>query len=402
VSRYVNGLSSLTVPDRFGEYPQGAGAYVGTNDCQNPLFAAALPDGSRLDVATLCHAPPGPRTRDLVHYVHIGGVPNTLLHFDPNNPAASALTASDWVKIVGKDPLHGDLSGIDPHMIEDYRPRAGVAPPGSANNADPINGHDWVTDQGSAHVLPVDLQYACIFPLATPRDCTLPQNQHFCDCPSVGGALTPEELPPVCNQVTQTQQIGAKAYPTRRELLVAKMLGNQATVASLCPIHPTEMGTGDPLYGYRPAVASLVDPLKEELVAQCLPQRSRCTVLVQLPPAAGGSCLHPSCDSTFGLSTPPASVLADYCRTLEAQYTAVATPDAGYVGPDPAHQSVCELKELTAANDAADFQAGTCANSMDPGWCYVTGAAAGRCSQAVNFSHGAQLDGMVHIGCTAP
>jgi hypothetical protein len=269
IQRYVTGLTSATVPDRNGEYPLGASSYVGTPDCQNPLFAASLPDGSKTDVNSLCHATPGPRGKDLVFYAHIGGVPNSLLHFKPGDSASSTLTAADWVQILGKDPEAYDYSGIDPHMIESYQPRAGLAPAGSPNGTDAISGHEWITDTGMGHILQVDRQYACVFPLVdatenpTTRDCTLAQNANFCDCPHTAGSVTTAQLPPVCDQTTITHQTGAKAYPTIRELLLAKKLGKQGLVSSICPIHAADNATNDdPLYGYRPAVELMVDALK--------------------------------------------------------------------------------------------------------------------------------------------
>jgi hypothetical protein len=267
ILRYVTGLSSPIVPDRLGEYPVGASAYVGTNDCTNPLYAASLPDGSATDAATLCNLPPGTRSPSLVFYTHIGGVPYELLHFAPGDVNASTLTDSDWVKILGNDPLHFDYTGIDPHMIESYAPRSGVAAPGSANSADPVNGHDWVTDTGTGHVLNVDREYACIFPLAdssgnpTTRDCTQAQNQSFCDCPRTSGSLTAEQLPPICDPTTQSTQTGAKAYPTIREIEVAHLMGAQGIVASICPQHVAEESPGDPLYGFRPGISMLISRL---------------------------------------------------------------------------------------------------------------------------------------------
>ena len=275
IQRYVNGLTSLTVPDRFGEYPVDSSgnitspSYVGTNDCTNPLFAAVLPDGTKTDAKSLCQLPPGPRTKNLVFYAHIGGVPNQLLHFTPENPAASVLTDTDWVKILGSDPLNYDYTGIDPHMIESFTPRANIAPPGSANDADPINGHDWVTNSGAGHILNVDLEYACIFPLVdqtgapTTRDCTLPQNQNFCQCPHTQGSVTADQLPPICDPTTQTTQTGVPAYPTIRELLLGKLMGTQGVVSSICPQHPADNAAGDdPLYGYRPAMTAIIDRVK--------------------------------------------------------------------------------------------------------------------------------------------
>jgi len=278
IGRYVNGLTSPTVPDRDGEYPGSStgmitsSSYVGTNDCTNPLFASALPTGSgSLDQATLCNLPQGQRSPTLVFYTHIGGVPYTLLHFTPGDVNASALTDADWAKILGNDPLSYDYAGIDPHMIESSQPRAGIAAcPGAT---DPINGCDWVTNlpfpppATGGHILNVDREYACTFPLVdqngtpTTRDCTLAQNQNFCDCPHVPGSLSGAQLPPICDPTTQTTQTGAKAYPTIRELLLAKMMGPQGIVASICPQHVAEESPGDPLYGFRPGISMLISRL---------------------------------------------------------------------------------------------------------------------------------------------
>jgi hypothetical protein len=276
IGRYVTGLTSTTVPDRAGEYPSGSSSYVGTKDCTNPLFATGLPT-SGTSTSALCNLTPGPRTPDMVFYAHIGGVPSSLLHFKHGDPASSTLTSADWVKILGNDPQNYDYSGIDPHMIESYQPRSGIAPPGSANGADAINGHDWITDQPvgvmGGHVLQVDREYACIFPLSdsngnpTARDCSVPQNANFCDCPHMAGTVNAMQLPPVCDQTTITKQIAAKAYPTIRELLVAKLLGTQGIVGSICPVDTSDNAThDDPLYGYRPAVEMMIDRMKTALV----------------------------------------------------------------------------------------------------------------------------------------
>jgi hypothetical protein len=291
IGRYLTGLTSTTVPDRSGEYPAAdAGVdasaaspsgYVGEANCTNPLFAASLPDpsalgvtgdaGASIDPAMLCNLAVGSRPAGWVFYTHIGGVPSSLLHYTPGNVSASSLTDADWTKILGRDPQNYDYTGIDPHMIESYQPRSGVAPPGSANNADPANGHDWITDQPvgvqGGHILQVDRQYACTFPLidstgaVVTRDCTLAQNANFCDCPHLAGTLTAAQLPPICDQTTTTRQIGAKAYPTIRELLLAKLLGTQGIVASICPQHVQEAMPGDPLWGYRPALGTLITRL---------------------------------------------------------------------------------------------------------------------------------------------
>ena len=106
-------------------------------------------------------------------------------------------------------------------------------------------------------------EYACIFPLISPRDCTMPQNQNFCSCPHTPGSVTADEVPPICDPTTQTTQTGVAAYPTIRELLVAKLMGTQGVVSSICPQHVADNASGDdPLYGYRPAMTAIIDHVK--------------------------------------------------------------------------------------------------------------------------------------------
>jgi len=432
IQRYEIGLSNPTVPDRNGEYPVTNGgmssAYVvGNNDCTNPLFAGKLPTGGT-DSATLCNLPPGTRTKDMVFYAHIGGVPSLLLHFAPNDAAASTLTDADWVKILGTDPLSYNYTGIDPHMIESFAPRAGIPGPGSANNADPINGHDWVTNSGAGHILNVDREYACTFPLsnaagvATPRDCTQPQFANFCDCPHTAGSVTAAQLPPICDQTTITQQVGAKAYPTIRELELAHLMGTQGIVSSICPIDVADNAAGDdPLYGYRPAVAVIIDRLSAALTNQCLPEQLtvqpdgsvQCLILVQLPPSVGGSCTNPSCDAKMGLVGPGGviagsgstattfdqSVLDSFCAAQEAAYQQEVQAAGSNTGiQDPAQQSVCAFTQFTPMANPTDFQGGSCKTATNPGWCYVTGAAAGTCPQAIVFAN-QPSNGTINLQC---
>ena len=75
-----------------------------------------------------------------------------------------------------------------------------------------------------------------------------------------------EDTPPTCDTTIPTQQDFARAYPTIRELLLAKLLGSQGVVSSMCPIHTVDNATGDdPLYGYRPAMNAVVDRIKGSL-----------------------------------------------------------------------------------------------------------------------------------------
>jgi hypothetical protein len=320
------------VPDRTTEYPVGANCYQGgignpecspttkldasKLNCTNPLFAMWIPEGTpeTLDSGGLCNIGNGrgPRTPDLIFYAHIGGVPHQLLQSSPGDstglcpkganpadcPQKDTLTSSDWTKILGQgwattpsppgvtNPNQYDYMGIDPHMVEGFAPRPGVigltmGPNPTGGGTDPINGGDWITDTPSpSHVLPVDREYACIFPLSTPRDCSNFMDyatQEECDCSTPGLPL--DAVPSVCGLKNPsspyamgtndyTTQYYAKAYPTIRELQLAELLGPQGVVSSLCPIHTTDNAQGnDPLYGYRPAVTALVARMKAALAA---------------------------------------------------------------------------------------------------------------------------------------
>jgi hypothetical protein len=437
--RYVLGLTSPMVPDRLGEYPAGQNNYVfGDNDCTNPLFASSLPSGKALmgTVAstTLCNLPVGTRTKDLIFYAIIGGVPHQLLHFDPTDAQKSQLSQADWVRILGtgpaslaidtlsNDPANFNYNGIDPHMYESDKDRTTItgvtfdttgtnalSAANSANGSDGTNGREWTTDQpynmmtGSyvPHVLPVDREYACIFPLAAPRDCTQAQNNYQCDCPNTATGITADQTPPLCDPKNPTSQVAAKAYPTIRELQVARLMGNNGIVSSLCPIDVNDNATkDDPNYGYRPAVATIINRLKNALTNQCLPQKLAvgtgnsdqvpCLILVQMPVNNKGSCLNPVCNTQQGLSVPASDVLTKFCASAEATFNANGGSKAGLT--DPATQSVCVLQQLTPNTFPADFVNGSCESATaDPGWCYVTNAKG--CAQAIIFPTGSPPQG---------
>jgi hypothetical protein len=167
------------------------------------------------------------------------------------------------------------------------------------------------------------------------------------------------------------------------------MMGAQGIVASICPIDVTDNAAGnDPNYGYRPAVNAIVERLKPNLANVCLPNKIGvtadgsvpCSILVTLPGA--GSCTNPTCPAGLGLSVPPKALLASFCASEEQDYAG----EKGAPG-DPTLASVCELTQLTASADPLDFDAnGSCAASVDKGWCYVEGAGAEGCAQTILFS----------------
>lgn len=206
IDRYVRGLTDRKVPNRGTEHDE-AGTYVHAETCTNPLFAAELPaeEGDEL-----CHLPDGPRSRELVFFGLIGGVPGQLVTGSP-----------DWTKILGADPDTYDETGIDPHMIQSLSPRAGLTGadlPRGDNGSDPVHGREWNTMKD-------DLQYACTFELPAPRTCA--PSDSSCDCSAVETGTNP----PLCG-VQADQQVRGKAYPTPRQLRVAKGLAHRAVVAS--------------------------------------------------------------------------------------------------------------------------------------------------------------------------
>jgi hypothetical protein len=189
-----------------------------------------------------------------------GGVPWQLLTEnvkDPTSPFKSQLSDADWQRILGKDPATYQLEGIDPHMIESIKPRPGIAcGTGAPDTCDPFHGREWDTSTSRSKI---DLQYACTFPLPTPRDCSLPGGA-TCDCGSnYSGPLC---APNPNDNNNLTLQTRGKAYPTIREFRVVKEMGPNGVIASLCP---RTIDPNDKDYGYKPAFFTLIDRMRNSL-----------------------------------------------------------------------------------------------------------------------------------------
>ena len=140
-------------------------------------------------------------------------------------------------------------------MIESITPREGtspligaaLAPPSSPPLANPINGHERNIVGGN------DLQYSCIFPIPSPRDCSASGSS--CDCHSPNDGTNN----PVCQAVDgtySTSQGFAKAYPPTRILQVLKGVGGAAVLSSICPKNVTDATRED--YGYRPVIGATI------------------------------------------------------------------------------------------------------------------------------------------------
>ncbi len=171
VDRYVTGLTSQNVTDRHG------------NVVPNPLFSKLDPTDQSSHV----------RGAGMVYVAGIVGVPwqdiarrredgtpDLLDGLDLYGRPAGGIMHGDelvlndaWDLMLGDPESH--VSPGDPLMIESVEPRSGthpltgdpVQPPG-AGDANPINGSEYSIPSRD------DLQYACIFDLPVPRDCTDP------------------------------------------------------------------------------------------------------------------------------------------------------------------------------------------------------------------------------------
>ena len=138
-------------------------------------------------------------------------------------------------------------------MVESELPRAGIA----AGND--VNGREHSTIDVTSGTTPDDLEYACILPLATPRDCTQrdPATE-YCACyeGDVDRALC-EQTPGT--SAPGTTQYWAKAYPGLRQLEVLQAQGDNAILASVCARNVADPNASD--FGYRPAIDAIVERL---------------------------------------------------------------------------------------------------------------------------------------------
>jgi hypothetical protein len=250
---------------------------------------------------------------------------------------------------------------LDPLMIESVDPRQGTHPitgaalkqPGPGLGEAP-NGSEWTITKRN------DLQYACTFPLNKPINCTLPENQFGCDCNVEANTNNP-----LCwnGSAFGTMQHSAKAYPGRRQLAVLKGVGANAIVASVCPANMTNADADD--YGYRPAIAAIVDRLKSALQGTCWDQ--------QLRPNPDGTVQCIVLEATKGETDAEGNTECAPCSGVRAEATdqskAALATDPAFV--DNGLKCVCELMQT---EPGTAMQACTTENPLQSpveGWCYV-------------------------------
>jgi len=234
--------------------------------------------------------------------------------------------------------------------VEDFQKR-GVGP------TEPNGG-----DRSINTTAPDDLQYSCIFPLKDPvpngPDCTVKS--------------APDS--PLCDATVHSTQINAKAYPGTRELAVLRGLGIQGIPASICPANidqPTlPNGDPDPSFGYRPAIKTIVDRLKEALGGKCLP--------FKLKPAVDGStpCVVIEAIHLDGGQSPCTDPGRQPVDPTHVPAVEAAKKDAFAPVGDFVWNSFCEITQLSGKFDDMGSDRYQCQNldAVPPninGWCYV-------------------------------
>jgi hypothetical protein len=336
VQRYIDGLTGKQVPNR-----------AGTALVDNPLFK---------DLSTACTTNgscKAARDPSLVFFAGIVGVPWQDIAKDPANLASGFMTGPtiDWPRIIGDRA--NNLPPGDPLMIQSVAPRAGLAPPNSGPDSNPINGHEWDPSQDATPN--ADLQYACVFTLPTSRVCT-PDNA-ACDC---NGA--PEtRFNPLCQNASgqySTTQVRAKAYPGTRHLEVLQGMGDQGIVASICPANLNQANKSAADYGYNHAVDALIDRRRTKLRGRCLPRPLEiapdgtvpCVVLEGFRPGANQAC---NCEGDAGH---PGRVTAS---------NDVITPEM-----QSRFSCICEIVQLSGAQ-LTSCQSEVSMDMSSNGWCYV-------------------------------
>ncbi len=264
-----------------------------------------------------------------------------------------------WEVILG-DPEAG-VPPLDPLMIAQSEPRTGVhpitgEPVAPIHSTDPqansINGHEFVNTDDT------EPQYACIFPLETPRVCS---DSFSCDCADRDlNKDRPLCKPPGGGPAGLTQYF-AKAYPGLRHLEVAKQLGDAASIASVCP-KTTTPPTAAPSFGYNPAAQHMYQRLAGGLGERCLATplphtsdgRAEC-VLWQL---RDGDC---DC-AAAGLQEVDAQALESVQRMLEFECSFQRRFDCE-------RACACQLPQLRGSELAA-CQESALASGID-GWCSI-------------------------------
>ncbi len=255
-SRYVGALKDATVKDANGA------------SVPNPIFAGGQRPPSWVFFGAITGVPWQLVARQ---YNGVPDLVNGVSSLDPKAvggfKSAAELALNDTQGNAIWDDIAGDpenyVAPKSPFMQESTIPRSGTDPitqtaisPPKPPNTNPINGHEWdiATPAG-------DIEYACVFPLASPIDCSV--TGAICDCGGDPTAANPLCDPNPNDGMKPTLQTRAKAYPGLKELAIAKGLGTQGIVTSICVKQLTDSTAGD--YAYRPAIRTIIDAVKKTI-----------------------------------------------------------------------------------------------------------------------------------------
>lgn len=432
VSRYVVGLTKpVLCPDQsFGDmdcdcdYAKSIGAACdpGKRQLPNPLYSTIVgKSNDNQDVQTASEGAMPRTDNSAIFLAGIVGVPwqdigyldrtqpgNPLVYIpvtdsawtgQPSNPDKGPTTpvpaqGGIWANIYGDD--NANKNPADPHMIESIEKRDGIT---AYDNIE----HEWNTAY-------MDLEYACIYPLPEARKCACdPANantyasckyQNPNDCCDLtfqvngrGDANSAGEFnKPLCNSNTQ---VNAKGYPGLREIAVLHDYATQGAtqgnsiVASICPQNLTNPDKADPGYGYNPAVAALVNRLKEKLKGSCLPRplsvntdsgQVPCNVVEVVGSATAGG-TGDACSAycagqgrNVGTADNPSGQVSPQMQAavLDSMRKSGLCDKAG--APACADMCMCLLpQEPTgdALNTCQSADEGTVNRDLPPGYCYI-------------------------------
>src|SRR6185436_11525472 len=126
-----------------------------------------------------------------------------------------------------------------------------LAPPESLTpDANSVNGHE--------HLLPEDLQFACVYELPVPVECG---DDLHCEC-----GPGSRDTNPCCQSddgsYGSLQRCG-RATPATRQLTLLEDLGARGVVASICTAGVLPLP--NPAFGYKPAVDAMMRALHRRL-----------------------------------------------------------------------------------------------------------------------------------------
>jgi hypothetical protein len=395
-SRYVAALTQPTVTDVNGK------------TVPNPIY-------TNLDPASYTGAVRDP---SLVFYAPIVGVPWQLLARQKSGvpdlvngvsaldstqvggfKTSAELSLSDgkgntfWDDIAG-DPENYVLAR-SPFMQESTVPRSGtdpitgaaISPVTTPNGSGSMSGGGLLNDhERTIGSPPSDIEYACVFPLLQPIDCTQPGT--FCSCPTNAGETTDN---PTCQG---TMQVESHAYPGIKHLAIAKGLGVQGIPGSICAKQVQDPTAPD--FGYRPSIAAIVSRVSQRLQGpsfdgECLPaalpsEGAACKIIEATNVGASGC----NCDTAMARSPVPA---ADACFMAAAE-------------ADPLDQTArwncfCEITETTGAS-LGDCQSNFNVAGTTNGWCYLDPTVTPASAPLVASCPAAEQRGLRFTGTGAP